>query len=100
MKLRIKWKSRLVPPGYTAWVVYPFMLFRHDRLDVSDRLFRHELEHIYQVQRDGWLRFYFGYLWQWVRGGFKYSKIRYEIEAEAAEVKPLTPVERHWKDHG
>lgn len=98
MKLRIIYNTWFVPPGSDAWVIYPFMFFRQHRVDVSNRLFRHELEHVYQVQRDGWFKFYLGYLWDWLTNGRDYYKIRYEVEARAKEHEPLTSVERYWKN--
>lgn len=98
MKPKIRFKHWFVPPGKDAWVIAPYMFFRHAKVDVSDRLFRHELEHLYQVSRDGWFRFYLGYVWDWLTNGFDYHKIKYEVEARAKERQPLSPVERYWKD--
>ena len=96
MKLRIKYNCRLVPKPYNAWVLYPFMLFRHQQEVVSDRLFRHELEHTYQVKRDGWVKFYSLYLWRSVWDG--YLNNMYEVEARARENTPLTDQERRLKE--
>ena len=93
--MRIKYNSRLVFKGYDAWVLYPFMFFRDKREDVPDRLFRHELEHVYQVQREGWFKFYLKYLWYGLR--YKYKNIPYEVEARLAEALPLTEKERKLK---
>lgn len=98
MKPKIIWSSWFVPPKYTAWVIAPFIFFKTSREDTSDRLFRHELEHIYQVNRDGWLKFYVRYLWWSLRHG--YWNNPYEVDARAAQDEPLNPVERHWKDNG
>lgn len=96
MKLRIIYNSRLVRKGYYAWVLYPFMFFRDDRDVVTDERFRHEMQHVYQVMRDGWWVFYAKYLWYlWKRG---YLDNPYEIEARKAETQPLTVVERFFKD--
>ena len=93
---RVIYNSRLVRKGYRAWVFYPWMLFRDAPEDVSDRLFRHEMEHVYQVKRMGWIRFYVTYLWHLARRGYKNHP--YEIEARAVENEPLTTVERFFKD--
>jgi hypothetical protein len=77
-------------------VIYPFMLFKRSREEVTDRLFRHELEHVYQVRREGWLKFYLTYLWESLRHGYKGNK--YEVEANAKEDMPLTAEERRLKD--
>lgn len=98
MRVRIKWKSRFVPPGFTAWVIAPYIFFRTSRDDTSDRLFRHEMQHIYQVKEEGWLKFYVKYLWYSIRYGYK--KNPYEVEARAREALALTPTERFYKDHG
>ena len=77
-------------------VIYPFMFFKRSKDEVSDRLFRHELEHVYQVRREGWLKFYLTYLWESIRKGYKSNK--YEIEANRVENTPLTDEERKLKD--
>jgi len=89
------YNSPFVFKGYDAWVLYPFMFFRDKREDVSDRLFRHELEHVYQVQREGWFKFYLKYLLYAIR--YKYKNIPYEVEARLAEALPLTEKERKLK---
>lgn len=96
MKLRVKYQSRLVPRGYYGWVIYPYMIFRAHQIDVSDKLFRHEMEHIYQVQREGWWKFYAKYLYYSLRYG--YVNNPYEVEARMMENEPLTTIERFWKD--
>lgn len=97
MKLRVIYNSRLIRKGYNAWVLFPFMFFREAKEDVSDTLFRHEMEHVYQVMRDGWWRFYITYLWHLYRYG--YMKIPYELEAYDRQTQPLTTVERYFKEH-
>lgn len=83
-----------------SWIggitIYPFIFFKRTREEVTDRLFRHEMEHIYQVERLGWFRFYLTYLWQNVRVGYKKNK--YELEANAVENQPLTAYERAVKE--
>lgn len=82
MKLRIIYDTWFVPPKHRAWVVYPFMFFRDPDAEVSDELFRHELEHVYQVHRVGWLGFYCKYIWYSLTRGYRYNP--YEIEAREA----------------
>lgn len=77
-------------------VIYPFMLFKRSREEVTDRIFRHELEHVYQVRREGWFKFYLTYLWESLRRGYKGNK--YEIAANAVEDTPLTEEERKLKE--
>ena len=96
MKLRVFYGSHLVRKGYSAWVLFPFMFFREAREDVTDELFRHEMQHVYQVLRYGWWVFYAKYLWYlWKHG---YAAHPYEIEAKAAESQALTTNERYFKD--
>ena len=96
MRPRVKYRSRLVPPGFAAWVIAPYMLFRQPKLEVDDRLFRHEMQHIYQVEKEGWFKFYVKYLYYSIRYG--YTRNPYEVEARAHENDKLTTVERYWKD--
>lgn len=96
MKLRVMYSSRLVRKKYAAWVLYPFMFIRHSKEDCTDRLFRHEMEHVYQVQRDGWWTFYAKYLY-WL-AKFGYTDNPYEVEARSKENEPLTTVERFFKE--
>jgi len=97
MKLRICYSSRLVRKGYTAWVLFPFMFFRQYKDEVSDRLFRHEMQHVYQVLRMGWWKFYITYLWLLWKHGYKDHP--YEVEASEYEHHELTTVERFFKDY-
>ena len=96
MKLRVCYSSRLIRKKYGAWVLYPFMFIRHSKEDCTDRLFRHEMEHVYQVMRDGWWTFYIKYLWHLYKHG--YMDHPYEMEARDIENTPLTPTERKFKD--
>lgn len=94
MKLRIKYNVSRLIVWKAAIVIYPFMLFRRKQMYVSEQLFRHELQHVYQVEDIGWLKFYVKYLWFSLRYGYK--KNPYEIEAYDAQEQPLTTIERHW----
>lgn len=97
MKLRVCYSSRWIRKGYGAWVLYPFMLFSQDRYTVTDRLFRHEMQHVYQVKRMGWFKFYITYLW--LLRKHDHSTHPYENEAREHENEPLTTVERYFKDN-
>lgn len=57
--------------------LYPFIFVRKG---VSITLIRHELIHVYQIRRDGWWNFYFGYIWRKLRGT-AYLDEQYEREA-------------------
>lgn len=87
-------------PLRKSWIggitIYPFIFFKRKKEEITDRLFRHELEHIYQVERLGWFRFYLTYIWESIRHGYKKNK--YELEAEAVEETPLTDAERKLKN--
>lgn len=85
---------------WNSWVhgqvLYPLVLFRFPKEEVSDRLFRHELQHFYQGQKLGFFGYYTKYIWLWIRNGYKNHPM--ELEAEEVENDPLTPTERMWKD--
>ena len=83
-----------------SWIggmtIYPFIIFKRKREEISDTIFRHEMEHIYQVRELGWFRFYLTYLWQNLTVGYKKNK--YELAAKVVENTPLTDYERKLKD--
>ena len=85
---------------WNSWVhgqvLYPLMLFRKTQEEVSDRLFRHELQHFYQGQHLGFFKYYAKYIWLWFRNGYKNHPM--ELEAEEYENSELTPIERKWKE--
>ena len=67
-------------------VLYPFMFFSAERPSV--KTINHELIHIQQVRRDGFIRFYFNYLKEYIQFRLKgiphteaYLSISYEVEA-------------------
>lgn len=97
MKIRVVYSFL---PLRKSWVhgivIYPFIFFKRRREEVADRLFRHELQHVYQVQEHGWFKFYLSYLWNSLWHGYKGNK--YELEANAVENQPLTAYERSLKD--
>lgn len=62
------------------------------------QLYRHELEHCYQVERLGRLRFYTTYIWYQIRYGYK--KNPFEVEANEREDTPLTSQEEAWRENG
>ena len=78
-------------------VIYPFVIIR-PRV-CSETLFRHELEHCYQIQREGVIKFYLSYVWKLIRHtGYKNHPD--EVEAYQAQNKKLTKVERQWYESG
>lgn len=83
-----------------SWIggitIYPFIFFKRRKEMVTDTLFRHEMQHIYQVERLGWFRFYYQYLVENFKVGYKRNK--YELEANEIENMPLTAYERAIKE--
>jgi hypothetical protein len=78
--------------GIQAITLFPFILFAESQESVSDPLMRHELEHILQVQRLGFFRFYFLYLKYYFLNRFRglrhhqaYLEIPFEVEARSKE---------------
>ena len=62
------------------------------------RLYRHELEHVDQIERMCILRFYASYLWMILRKGYKNHPL--EEEANDVEQTPLTQREQKWLRDG
>lgn len=62
----------------------------------SQRLVRHEAEHVLQMEREGRLRMMWRYAVELVRNGYTFN--RYEVEARRAEFSPLPEwVRLEWK---
>ena len=59
-------------------------------------LMRHEIAHLGQMRRDGWLRFWFFISVWFVWPG--YERSHYEVEARKAEADPRHPLIT-WADH-
>jgi hypothetical protein len=96
MKIRLKYKVWFLRKSWIAGItIYPFIFFKQKKEDVSDRLFRHELEHIYQVRAMGWLKFYISYLWIGLR--HKHKTHPYEEQARKVQHDPLTEEEQELK---
>ncbi len=94
MKLRIKYDvGRWIMWGYGGRVLYPFILFRQAKEDVPDWLFRHELEHVYQIRRMGYIWFHIKYLYLLIRH-WSYDKHPFELEANERQDDPLTNKEK------
>jgi len=86
MKIRRKynnWIPQLLNVG--AITLYPFILYSRTkpyllaRPDYLKAIFKHEYIHIDQVRRMGWFKFYFLYLVESAKNGYKENK--YELEA-------------------
>lgn len=93
-KTGVPWLKKL---GVAGVVIWPRVLFGRDPGDIPQWLFRHELEHVYQILRVGPLRFYFSYFLYSLRYGYRDNP--YEIEARKYQGDPLTPNEKTilWK---
>lgn len=113
MKFRIKYRDPIFPWNrrLRGIVLWPFVFMRPYEFETSDlehkeklekeyneRLYRHELEHCYQVKRQGIFSFYFNYVRVIMKTGYKNHPI--EIEANDRENDPLTPLERKWYNNG
>lgn len=102
MKYRFVYKMKFLNwMGINAITLFPFVFFADSKSKVSEQLFRHELEHLYQVEREGCFRFYFSYLRFYYHSRFKgmdhrtaYLAIPYEKEARESEMQSLTLDER------
>jgi len=86
MKIRRKynnWIPQLLRVG--AITLYPFILYSRTTTSLKSRpdyllaIFKHEYIHIEQVRRMGWFKFYFLYLVESAKNGYKQNK--YELEA-------------------
>ena len=96
MKARVKydfWLFKL--PGMGRWdgvTIYPWILLRPSRKIVTDRLLRHEYQHILQVRQEGWFKFYLKYIWYNIKYG--YFKNPYEVDARRWQYEPFTEMQR------
>lgn len=93
MKIRRKynnWIPKLLNVG--AITLYPFILFKRTVPDLKTRcrhpeqLFKHEYIHIEQVRKLGWFKFYFLYLVESAKNGYRQNK--YEVEAYDRQTEP------------
>ena len=98
MKIRRKynhWIPQLIRQG--AITLYPFILFARSqsalsREDYTRDLFKHEYIHVEQVRKMGWLKFYFLYLVESAKNGYRQNK--YEVEAYDRQSEPFTDEEQ------
>lgn len=99
------------PSRYRGVVLYPYVIMRPRKFNTMsvgantmnnqlalETLFRHELEHCYQIKRYGVLRFYLKYMWVFLRKGYRNHSL--ELEASEVERTKLTPIERKWLEQG
>ena len=88
MKVKRVFNFKLLAPGFGAITLYPYIFFRASENEVSASTLRHEMIHVRQVRRLGWVKFYSSYLFHYGVGLFKYldndkayRAIPYEVEA-------------------
>ena len=100
------WKSR-----FRGVVLWPYVIMRPRKYATgsvaqSERathlslvhLYRHELQHCYQIKRMGVVKFYLSYLWMIVRKGYDDHPL--EHEANQHERVALTQLEQKWLREG
>jgi hypothetical protein len=88
-------RNNWFPIGYHGIVLWPFVFTRPYPTETQNKiLFRHELQHCYQIKQRGVIRFYVRHLWLLMRRG--YWNHPDEIEAREAQLKPLTAIESKW----
>lgn len=88
-------ENKYIPFGkFEGVVLYPFVFVKH----TGDNLYRHELQHCYQIAEKGVLRFYWDYLVNLCKHG--YHNHPDEVEAREYETNRLSAEERKWKDTG
>ena len=77
-------------------VLYPFVIF--NMRTPTQRLFKHELQHCYQIREKGVFKFYVSYVFNLLRHGYKNHPD--EIPAFKVEMEPLTIPELRWYKTG
>ena len=92
------YESKLLPKGYQAMVIYPFVIFQDSKeymMNKNYHTYTHEYTHVKQVKEQGWLGFYVDYTIQ--RHTVGYDNISYEREAYASEegIPHKKPVNKH-----
>ena len=79
-------RSSLVPAGFAAWVPFKRTVLIGRDVEATERLMAHELKHVHQAETAIWP---LAYVIQWAATGFSYHRMRYEVEARAAESEPF-----------
>ena len=73
--------------GFRGWSSFWNTVYVMPGWESYQPLLRHEAEHLRQIKRDGRLVFAVRYLWWLARYGYRANP--YEVEARAAENRPL-----------
>ena len=77
-------KTYMKSRGFIGWTSFWNCIYYIDRHHMYNKsLQRHELKHIEQINREGYIKFSFKYLWYSFKYGYKNNP--YEIEAREAE---------------
>ncbi len=90
MKVKLKFSNAIAKMiNVGAITLYPYILFSVDQPTAAKhKIIEHEMVHVRQVRKLGWLKFYFSYiysyfknLWKYKNGDLAYRNIEYEMEA-------------------
>lgn len=92
MKVRIIYKFPWFWGKYWGITLYPFILFKYRKKFVTERMFRHEWEHVRQIRDLGWFKFHWQYLKELLKKG--YTDNKFEVAARRVENLKLTPKQR------
>lgn len=100
------WKSR-----FRGVVLWPYVIMRPKKYATGSvaqsemmtrralvKLYRHELQHCYQIKRMGIIKFYVRYVWLNLTKG--YQNHPDELEARQYENEKLTQLEEKWLHDG
>lgn len=100
------WKSR-----FRGVVLWPYVIMRPKKYDTGSvaqsemmtrralvKLYRHELQHCYQIKRMGIIKFYVRYVWLNLTKG--YQNHPDELEARQYENEKLNDLELKWLHDG
>ena len=100
MKLRFRYGvSRWIMGRFSGKVLYPFVLFKAEKAEVTDFLFKHEMHHVHHMREVGVLKWYVKYLWIALTR-MTYRNHPYEVRAYDHQHEPLTKEEEEYKEHG
>ncbi len=76
-------------PGYAFITLFGRVYTKYSKEELEsyigdglmEETVEHEKIHMEQAKKQGYILFYIKYLWKWIKSGFDYNKIDYEIEA-------------------
>ena len=102
MKFKIVYNAWWMRKGW-AMVFLFWMFVGLPQHKFTDRHYRHELQHCYQVRRKGRFMFYLTYAFYWFKHGMFWGGYRnnpYEVEAREKQYEPLSAEEIAWRKRG